>query len=294
MAGFAGTAAMTISSTLEAKLRGRAPSSAPARATAKMLGIKEFEDGVAQARFNDLSHWRYGTSWGVLRRLLGGPGCPPGATAAHGAAIYGAAQVTLRALEMLPRRCSGRRRNRDRWVRPCGIRGGHRYRGRAITAVPTATPARAGRAPAAPPKRVLAPVAPRVEPLKVQKLFSRLDRVERSKSEVKPMREQDPRTNECHPTVDVPALEFEARHPGVVLLVDPGRVSCRSSARDSGGRRRGLSVSCLEDDDSIHGRRQHRQVDPMASRAGEVPEWLIAEVVENHLDHRLRNMADHS
>ncbi len=32
----------------------------------------------------------------------------------------------------------------------------------------------------------------------------------------------------------------------------------------------------------------------MASRAGEVPEWLIAEVVENHLDHRLRNMADHS
>ena len=30
VAGFAGTAAMTISSRLEAKLRGRAPSSAPA------------------------------------------------------------------------------------------------------------------------------------------------------------------------------------------------------------------------------------------------------------------------
>jgi hypothetical protein len=50
IAGFAGTAAMTLSSTLEAKLRGRAPSSAPARATAKMLGIKKFEDSVAQAR----------------------------------------------------------------------------------------------------------------------------------------------------------------------------------------------------------------------------------------------------
>jgi hypothetical protein len=103
IAGFAGTAAMTVSSTLEAKLRGRAPSSAPARATAKMLGIKEFEDGIAQARFNDLSHWGYGTSWGVLRGLLGATGMSPKtATAAHGAAIYGAAQVTLPALEIAP------------------------------------------------------------------------------------------------------------------------------------------------------------------------------------------------
>jgi hypothetical protein len=102
-AGFAGTAAMTISSTLEAKLRGRAPSSAPARATAKMLGIKEFEDARAAARFNDLSHWGYGTSWGVVRGLLAAAGLPPRrATAVHGAAIYGAAQVTLPALEIAP------------------------------------------------------------------------------------------------------------------------------------------------------------------------------------------------
>jgi len=103
VAGFAGTAAMTVSSTLEAKLRGRAPSSAPARATAKMLGIKEFEDGIAQARFNDLSHWGYGTGWGVVRGLLSAAGLSPRkATAAHGAAIYGAAQVTLPALEIAP------------------------------------------------------------------------------------------------------------------------------------------------------------------------------------------------
>ena len=103
VAGFAGTAAMTVSSTLEAKLRGRAPSSAPARATAKVLGIKEFEDGVAAARFNDLSHWGYGTSWGILRGLLGATGMSgKAATAAHGAAIYGAAQVTLPALEVAP------------------------------------------------------------------------------------------------------------------------------------------------------------------------------------------------
>jgi len=103
VAGFAGTAAMTISSTLEARLRGRAASSAPARATAKMLGIEAFEDDRAAARFNDLSHWGYGTGWGVVRGLLSALGLSPrAATIAHGAAIYGAAQVTLPALEIAP------------------------------------------------------------------------------------------------------------------------------------------------------------------------------------------------
>ena len=103
LAGFAGTAAMTLSSTLEARWRGRAASSAPARATAKVLGIRSFEDATAQARFNDLSHWGYGTGWGILRGLLGATGMPAiTATALHGGAIYGAAQVTLPALEIAP------------------------------------------------------------------------------------------------------------------------------------------------------------------------------------------------
>jgi hypothetical protein len=103
VAGVAGTAAMTISSTLEARLRGRAFSTAPARATAKVLGIREFDSDLAQARWNDLSHWGYGTAWGVLRGLLGAtPMSTRAATVAHGAAIYGAAQVTLPALEIVP------------------------------------------------------------------------------------------------------------------------------------------------------------------------------------------------
>jgi hypothetical protein len=94
---------MTVSSTLEAKLRGRAPSSAPARATAKVLGIKSFEDSIAEARFNDLSHWGYGMSWGVMRGLLDAAGVPAAkATAAHGAAVWGSAQVTLPALDVAP------------------------------------------------------------------------------------------------------------------------------------------------------------------------------------------------
>jgi hypothetical protein len=103
LAGFAGTAAITLSSTVEARLRGREPSSAPARATAKALGIKEFDDDRAEARFNDLAHWGYGTGWGVVRGLLAAAGLSPrAATAVHGAAIYGAAQITLPALGVAP------------------------------------------------------------------------------------------------------------------------------------------------------------------------------------------------
>jgi hypothetical protein len=103
VAGLAGTASMTVSSTVEARLRHRKPSSAPARATAKALGITSFAEEIAQARFNDLAHWGYGTAWGVMRGLLDALGLPPrAATAAHAAAIWGSAQVTLPALDIAP------------------------------------------------------------------------------------------------------------------------------------------------------------------------------------------------
>jgi hypothetical protein len=103
IAGLVGTAAMTVSSTVEARLRGRTPSSAPARATAKVLGIAEFEDDVAQARFNDLSHWGFGTCWGVVRGLIAAAGVSGAqATALHGAAVYGNSQAMLPALEIAP------------------------------------------------------------------------------------------------------------------------------------------------------------------------------------------------
>jgi len=103
VAGFLGTAAMTASSTIEARLRGRAPSTAPARATAKALGIAAFDGDLAQARFNDLSHWGYGTGWGIVRGVLGAAGLPAAkATAAHGAAVWGSAAVALPALDVAP------------------------------------------------------------------------------------------------------------------------------------------------------------------------------------------------
>jgi hypothetical protein len=103
VAGFLGTAAMTVSSTLEARLRHRQASTAPARATAKALGIAAFDSDLARARFNDLSHWGYGTGWGVVRGILGATGMRPAkATAAHGAAVWGSAAVTLPALDIAP------------------------------------------------------------------------------------------------------------------------------------------------------------------------------------------------
>ena len=103
VAGFAGTAAMTVSSTLEQHLRGRAASTAPADATAKVLGISEFSTPAAKNRFSNLVHWGYGTSWGVARGLLASAGLrPAAATLAHGAAVWGNEQVMLPVLDVAP------------------------------------------------------------------------------------------------------------------------------------------------------------------------------------------------
>jgi len=94
---------MTVSSTLEAKLRKRAPSTAPARAAEKVLGIERFESPAAESRFSNLVHWGYGTSWGLPRALLERAGLrPAAATAAHGAALWGSEQVMLPALAVAP------------------------------------------------------------------------------------------------------------------------------------------------------------------------------------------------
>ena len=103
VAGAIGTAAMTVSSTLEAKLRGREASTAPADAAMKVLGIESFCDDGAKSRFSNAVHWSYGTSWGVPRALLDAAGLDTAAaTAAHGGALWGSEQVMLPALGVAP------------------------------------------------------------------------------------------------------------------------------------------------------------------------------------------------
>lgn len=63
VAGMAGTAAMTVSSTLEARLRGREPSTTPARAASKVLRVAPVDE-QGERRFNNVVHWGYGTGWG--------------------------------------------------------------------------------------------------------------------------------------------------------------------------------------------------------------------------------------
>ena len=102
LAGAVGTAAMTVSSSLEAKLRSRDPSTAPADAAAKVLGVKPVDE-AAEARFSNLVHWGYGTGWGAVRGLIGATGMPaPAATVAHLAAVWGNEVVMLPKLDVAP------------------------------------------------------------------------------------------------------------------------------------------------------------------------------------------------
>jgi len=101
-AGAVGTAAMTISSTLEAKLRERESSTAPADAAAKVLGVKP-EGEEEQARFSTLVHWGYGTGWGAVRGLLAVLGLRGRAAGlAHFGSIWGSELVMLPKLEVAP------------------------------------------------------------------------------------------------------------------------------------------------------------------------------------------------
>jgi hypothetical protein len=94
---------MTVSSTIEMRVRGREASRAPAEAAKKVLAIEKFESEAAEERFSNLVHWGYGTAWGGVRGLLGaaGLGRTPAAVA-HLPAMWGSAQVLLPTLDVAP------------------------------------------------------------------------------------------------------------------------------------------------------------------------------------------------
>lgn len=101
-AGLLGTAAMTVSSALEMKIRDRGASNAPADAASKVLGIDGFTSDEAQERFGQLVHWGYGTGWGAARGVFGTVLPPAVADVAHFGAVWGAEQVMLPALDVAP------------------------------------------------------------------------------------------------------------------------------------------------------------------------------------------------
>jgi hypothetical protein len=69
IAGFVGTVAITLASTIEKKLRKRPASSAPADVGSKVLRVRP-KDESGKARFGNLVHYAYGTGWGLGRAAL--------------------------------------------------------------------------------------------------------------------------------------------------------------------------------------------------------------------------------
>lgn len=102
-AGLAGTAVMTLSSTLEQELRGRPASTAPSDAAGKVLGVQP-RGPEEKERFANLVHWGYGSAWGAVRGLLAAGGLSGrAADGVHFAAVWGASLALLPALEVAPK-----------------------------------------------------------------------------------------------------------------------------------------------------------------------------------------------
>jgi hypothetical protein len=117
-AGLIGTAAMTISSTAEAKLRHRPSSTVPSDVGGKLLGVKPRGPAEKQ-RFSHLMHWQYGTSLGLLRAALGSALRDPWA----GATFFGL--VWAGELVMLPRLSSKASPPTDMELKEVAIDGWH-------------------------------------------------------------------------------------------------------------------------------------------------------------------------
>jgi hypothetical protein len=102
LAGLAGTAAISLSQMIEMKLTKRPPSTAPADAAGKVVGVQP-RDAEGKARFGTLVHWVYGTSWGLFRAVLGGGRVDRlWAPLAHLGAVQTAAMLMLPGLHVAP------------------------------------------------------------------------------------------------------------------------------------------------------------------------------------------------
>lgn len=101
-AGLVGTAAITVSQSIEMILTDREPSTIPADAAAKVFGIQPIDDQKKSTLANEV-HWAYGTAWGVFRGILGALGIKGNtATLLHFVAIWGGALTIQPSLELAP------------------------------------------------------------------------------------------------------------------------------------------------------------------------------------------------
>lgn len=102
IAGVVGTAAISLSQMIEMKINNRKPSTVPADAASKVLDVKPSTEEDKQ-KFSQEVHWTYGTSWGIVRGLIGAAGLKGlPASALHFAAVFGTALIIEPGLKVAP------------------------------------------------------------------------------------------------------------------------------------------------------------------------------------------------
>lgn len=102
VAGLVGTAVMTLSESVEAKLTGRPPSSVPGQVGTVLLG-EDKDDSARVKALNPWVHWGHGIAMGAVRGLIGsrveGAGA---ANATHFAALWSGDALLYSALGVAP------------------------------------------------------------------------------------------------------------------------------------------------------------------------------------------------
>jgi hypothetical protein len=102
LAGFAGTALMTVAQRIQMRLAHRPASRAPAKAVEKVFHI-EVKDEHSEQRLATATHWSYGSGWGLVRALVRELGLgPASATLAQFALLWSTELTLLPRLKVAP------------------------------------------------------------------------------------------------------------------------------------------------------------------------------------------------
>jgi len=102
LAGLAGTAAITLSQMIEMKITKREPSNAPVKVASQVTGAAPADDSQKEKLNNEI-HYAYGTSWGIVRGILGLAGLKGvPATLVHFGAIWATELVMLPKYDAAP------------------------------------------------------------------------------------------------------------------------------------------------------------------------------------------------
>jgi hypothetical protein len=102
LAGLAGTAAITLSQMIEMKITKRQASDAPVKVASEVTGAAPANDSQKEKLSNEIQY-AYGTSWGVVRGLLGLAGLKGvPATLVHFGAIWATELIMLPKYDAAP------------------------------------------------------------------------------------------------------------------------------------------------------------------------------------------------